>query len=224
MTERPTSVPNFAQLVALLSKYFPQQVSQTQLDQFRRAFEGYVEWNAKINVISRKDLENLAERHFLHSLAIAKSIQFKSGTKVLDVGTGGGFPGIPLAILFPECEFHLVDSRFKKIQVVEAIAALADLKNVHPTIQRVEDMRDQYDFVVSRAVASMDQFLPWVRKRIHCRSHNELPNGILYLRGEDIHGDLQTQSLKHPPKMTPISTWFEEEFFQTKHLLYLNLC
>lgn len=192
--------------------------------QFRKAFEGYVEWNSKINVISRKDMENLAERHFLHSLAIAKSIHFKSGTKVLDVGTGGGFPGIPLAIFFPECEFHLVDSRFKKIQVVEAVAALTDLKNVHATIQRVEDMRDQYDFVVSRAVASMDQFIPWVRKRIHCRNHNELHNGILYLRGEDLTQELKGQSFAHGPVMTPISTWYEEDFFQTKQLLYVSFC
>ena len=192
--------------------------------QFRKAFEGYVEWNSKINVISRKDMENLAERHFLHSLAIAKSIHFKSGTKVLDVGTGGGFPGIPLAIFFPECEFHLVDSRFKKIQVVEAVAALTDLKNVHATIQRVEDMRDQFDFVVSRAVASMDQFIPWVRKRIHCRNHNDVANGILYLRGEDLTQELKGQTFAHGPVMTPISTWYEEDFFQTKHLLYLSFC
>lgn len=194
------------------------------MSQFQKAFEGYVEWNSKINVISRKDMENLAERHFLHSLAIAKSIQFKSGTKILDVGTGGGFPGIPLAIFFPECEFHLVDSRFKKIQVVEAITQLADLKNVQATIQRVEDMRDQYDFVVSRAVAAMDQFIPWVRKRIHCRNHNALPNGILYLRGEDLTQEFKGQSFAQGPRMTPISTWFEEEFFQTKNVLYLGFC
>jgi 16S rRNA (guanine527-N7)-methyltransferase len=224
MQETPTSVPNYAQLGQLLHKYFPGQLTDDQLAQFQKAFEGYIEWNAKINVISRKDMENLAERHFLHSLAIAKSIQFKSGTKVLDVGTGGGFPGIPLAIFFPECEFHLVDSRFKKIQVVEAISALADLKNVQATIQRVEDMHDQYDFVVSRAVATMDQFLPWVHRRIHCRNHNTLPNGILYLRGEGLTEDLKGKRFPHGPTMTPVSTWFEEEFFQTKHLLYLGLC
>ncbi len=224
MTEMPTSVPVFAQLAALLHKYFPGEISESQMIQFQCAFEGYVDWNSKINVISRKDMENLAERHFLHSLAIAKSIHFKSGTKVLDVGTGGGFPGIPLAIFFPECEFHLVDSRQKKIQVVQAITALADLKNVHPTIQRVEDIRDQYDFVVSRAVASMDQFVPWVRKRIHCRHQNLLPNGILYLRGEDLTQELSRLQSPNPPLMTPISDWFSEEFFKTKHLLYLGLC
>jgi 16S rRNA (guanine527-N7)-methyltransferase len=224
MTEMPTSVPNFAQLETLLQKYFPNQISEGQMIQFRKAFEGYIEWNAKINVISRKDMENLAERHFLHSLAIAKSIQFKSGTKVLDVGTGGGFPGIPLAIFFPECEFLLVDSRFKKIQVVDAIVALADLKNVHTTIQRVEDMTDQHDFVVSRAVAALDQFIPWVRKRIHCRSHNDLANGILYLRGEGAQDELSGLSFKQSPVKTPISTWFEEEFFQTKELLHLSFC
>lgn len=140
------------------------------------------------------------------------------------MGTGGGFPGIPLAIFFPECEFHLVDSRLKKIQVVEAITALTDLKNVQATIQRVEEMRDQYDFVVSRAVASMDQFVPWVRKRIHCRSQNTVPNGILYLRGEDLSQEFERIPLAQRPTMTPVSQWFDEEFFKTKQLLYLSLC
>ena len=224
MQESPTSVPKFDQLAMLLKKYFPGEVSPNQMTQFQKAFDGYVEWNAKINVISRKDMENLAERHFLHSLAIAKSIHFKPGTKILDVGTGGGFPGIPLAIFFPECEFHLVDSRFKKIQVVEAIVDIADLKNVQTTIQRVEDMQDQYDFIVSRAVASMDQFLPWVRRRVHCRSHNDLPNGILYLRGEDLTDELKGKSFAHRPTMTPITTWYNEAFFQTKYLLHIGLC
>lgn len=224
MPIEPTSVPEFASLATLLQKYFPGQLSDDQLDRFRRAFDAYVEWNAKINVISRKDMENLAERHFLHSLAIAKSVQFKSGTKVLDVGTGGGFPGVPLAIFFPECEFLLVDSRAKKIQVVDAVVAAADLKNVQATVQRVEDLAEQFDFVVSRAVASLDKFVPWVQRRIHCRSRNDRQNGILYLRGAGVEQELGGLSLKRMPTMTPISTWFAEEFFETKFLMHLSFC
>lgn len=217
-------MPNFASLQALLEKHFPDRFSADQLEQFRMAFEGYVEWNAKINVISRKDMENLAERHFLHSLAIAKSIHFKSGTKVLDVGTGGGFPGIPLAIFFPECHFHLVDSRQKKIQVVEAIVRVTDLKNVQYSVQRVEEMTTQFDFVISRAVASLDQFLPWVRRRIHCRNQNDLPNGILYLKGESVEEELKHVQLPYPTQLTPLSKWFDEPFFETKLLLYQRMC
>ena len=224
MTNVPTSVPKFEGLLHLLGKYFPNALSDVQIEQFRLAFEGYVEWNARINVISRKDMENLAERHFLHSLAIAKSIQFKSGTKVLDVGTGGGFPGIPLAIFFPECHFHLVDSRQNKIQVVEAIVQAVDLKNVHHTVQRAEEMTTQYDFVVSRAVASLDQFVPWVRRRIHCRQQNDLANGILYLRGDGVAEELRGMKLSQAPTLTPLKTWFDEEFFETKLLLHLSMC
>lgn len=224
MTILPTSVPSFRSLETLLQKYFPDALSPVQIDQFRMAFEGYVEWNARINVISRKDMDNLAERHFLHSLAIAKSIQFKSGTKLLDVGTGGGFPGIPLAIFFPECHFHLVDSRQKKMQVVEAIVKAIDLKNVQWTVQRVEEMDTQHDFILSRAVASLDQFIPWVRKRVHCRNHNALTNGILYLRGDGVEQELKGLKLPQPPTLTPLNTWFDEEFFQTKYLLHQPLC
>jgi 16S rRNA (guanine527-N7)-methyltransferase len=224
MQEKPTSVPDFSSLATLLQKYFPGTLSATQLDQFERAFNGYVEWNAKINVISRKDLENLAERHFLHSLAVAKSIQFKSDTKLLDVGTGGGFPGIPLAILFPQAHFHLVDSRQKKIQVVNEIVQLTGLKNVQATVHRAEEMAQQYDFVLSRGVASLDKFVPWVRKRIHCDSKNSLANGILYLRGEGVEDELKGMMGKRKLHMYPLSDWFQEEFFQSKFLMHLSFC
>jgi 16S rRNA (guanine527-N7)-methyltransferase len=224
MTLEQTSVPSFETLEKLLRKYFPDALSAQQIEEFRVAFEGYVSWNAKINVISRKDMGNLGERHFLHSLAIAKLIQFKPGTKLLDAGTGGGFPGIPLAIFFPESTFHLVDSRRKKIQVVEEIVRSAGLKNVQYSVQRVEDLSSQFDFVLSRAVASLDQFIPWVRRRIHCRNRNDLKNGILYLRGEADEEELRGMGLAHPPAMIPLAKWFEEDYFDTKYLLHLGMC
>ncbi len=224
MSEHPSTMPNFSKLEKFLEKYFPGEVSAHQMEQFRLAFEGYIEWNSKINVISRKDFENLAERHFLYSLAIAKSIKFKPRTTVLDVGTGGGFPGIPLAIFFPETQFHLVDSRKKKMIVVQEIIKATGLMNVQQSVQRAEEMDEQYDFVVSRAVASMDKFLPWVRKRMHCRSRNTLKNGILYLRGAGIDAELHAINQKRKYTSMPVSDWFEEEFFETKFLIHLSLC
>lgn len=224
MNDSPSTVPNFSSLKDLLEKYFPGEISSQQMEQFRKAFEGYIDWNSKINVISRKDMENLAERHFIYSLAIAKAIRFLPGTTVLDVGTGGGFPGIPLAIFFPEVNFHLVDSRKKKMIVVEEIVQLTGLTNVQHSVQRVEEMDEQFDFVVSRAVASMDKFLPWVRKRMHCKSKNELKNGILYLRGEGIDAELHAINQKRKYTLMNVSDWYSEEFFQTKFLLHLSLC
>ena len=224
MNDHPSSVPNFSTLQEFLLKYFPGEVSDHQMEQFKIAFEGYIEWNSKINVISRKDLENLAERHFLYSLAIAKALKFKPKTTVLDVGTGGGFPGIPLAIFFPDTKFHLVDSRQKKMVVVQEIIQMTGLSNVQQSVQRVEEMDEQFDFVVSRAVASMDKFLPWVRKRMHCKSRNSLKNGILYLRGEGIDAELHAINQKRNYTAMPVSDWFEEEFFATKFLIHLSLC
>ena len=218
-------MPNFSQLNLFLEKYFDGQVSPAQNEQFRLAFEAYLEWNEKINVISRKDIENLTERHFLHSLAIAKRVSFTPGTRLLDVGTGGGFPGIPLAIMFPEVSFHLVDSVNKKIKVVSEIVQVAGLKNVEYSVQRVEEMKDQYDFVLSRAVSSMNKFIPWVRKRIHCGNRNKVKNGILYLRGGDVKAEMaKIRGLKGKWKTTPLKDYFEEEFFESKFLLEIKVC
>jgi 16S rRNA (guanine527-N7)-methyltransferase len=218
-------MPNYSQLEFFLEKYFEGRVTALQKEQFRLAFEAYVEWNEKVNVISRKDIENLAERHFLHSLAIAKHISFVPETRVLDVGTGGGFPGIPLAIMFPEVSFHLVDSVNKKIKVVAEIVQAAGLANVEYSVQRAEEMKDQYDFVLSRAVSSMDKFIPWVRKRIHCRNRHKIKNGILYLRGGDVKAEMaMIRGMKGKWKAIPLKDYFEGEFFESKFLLDISLC
>ena len=218
-------MPNFSELEIVLQKYFPDQLSGTQIALFQKAFEGYIEWNEKINVISRKDMENLAVRHFLYSLAIAKRIRLAPGTQVMDAGTGGGFPGIPLAIFFPECQFHLVDSRSKKITVVQEIVQLCGSDNVQISVQRVEDLNTQYDFVVSRAVAAMDKFIPWVRDSIHCENKNELNNGILYLRGGGVEEEMRkVKGQKGKWEMTAVTDYFDEPFFETKHLLYVDFC
>jgi len=218
-------MPEFRSLQVLLEKHFPESLDPETVERFRLAFEAYLVWNAQINVISRKDIDNLAERHFLHSLAIAKSIRFLPGTKVLDAGTGGGFPGIPLAILHPETAFMLVDSREKKIKVVQEVAKAAGLKNVQSTVQRVEQLGGQYDFVLSRAVAPLSEFIPWVRKRIHCRSRHALENGILYLRGGDFAEELKGMG-KEAPRHTAfaIGDMFEGEFFASKYLVHLTFC
>lgn len=218
-------MPQFAELKSLLDKHFEGALSAKQINQFERAFNAYIDWNSKINVISRKDIENLAERHFLHSLAIAKSIRFVPGTTVLDAGTGGGFPGIPLAIFFPETQFMLVDSRSKKIQVVEEVVVATGLNNVQWSVQRVEQLSEQFDFVVSRAVTSLDEFVPWVRKRIHCRNKNTLSNGILYLRGAGVEEEVERLKPQAPRwTSTPLSEFFEGEFFETKLLVHATFC
>lgn len=218
-------MPDFSSLQTLLEKYFPNELNPQQIQQFELAFNAYLEWNAMINVISRKDIDNLAERHFLHSLAIAKSIRFRPGTQVLDAGTGGGFPGIPLAIFFPETQFMLADSREKKIKVVQEVAQAAGLKNVQWGVHRVEQLKTQYDFVVSRAVASMEEFVPWVRHLIHCKSQNTLANGILYLRGGDIKQEMAAfKRFQHHWQATDLATLFDEEFFASKSLLHLSFC
>ncbi len=181
--------------------------------------ELYQDWNSKINVVSRKDIHLLYERHVLHSLAIALLISFKPGTKVLDVGTGGGFPGIPLAILFPEVHFHLVDSIGKKITVVKEIAAATGLQNVVAEHTRCELLPGKYDFVVSRAVTEFETFYKWVSNKISPVSFNAINNGILYLKGGDLSEELK--NFQRKAQLYPLTTWLEEEFFETKKLLYL---
>ena len=200
-------------------KQFP-NLTDNQILQFQKMEELYYDWNAKINVISRKDIDELYTKHVLHSLAIAKIQSFESGTYVLDVGTGGGFPGIPLAILFPETRFYLIDIILKKINVVKAVAEALELKNVKAEQMRAENVKGDYDFIVSRAVTNMPDFVSWVKDKIKKQNKHQLPNGILYLKGGDL-----TEELKEFPKATEynISKFFKDEFFVTKKVVHLPL-
>ncbi len=203
----------------VLLKYFP-DLTEEQKEQFSKLGDLYAEWNAKINVISRKDIESLYERHVLHSLGIAKIQEFKPGAHILDVGTGGGFPGIPLAIMFPETQFYLVDVIAKKIRVVHEVAKALGLKNVKAEQRRAGTFDDRFDFVVSRAVTNMPDFVKWVRKNIAKKSNHELQNGILYLKGGDL-----TEELALFPKAIEhnLSDYFDSAFFETKKVVYLPL-
>lgn len=203
----------------LIKKYFD-NLSEKQLEQFSKLQELYQDWNLKINVVSRKDIDELYLRHVLHSLGIAKVMEFKAGAKVMDVGTGGGFPGIPLAILFPETQFHLVDSIGKKIKVVNEVAEGLGLQNVKTTHGRVEEVDDTYDFIVSRAVAQMETFHRWVKNKVHKKQNHALKNGILYLKGGDL-----TEELVNFPKATiyNLPDFFEEDFFETKKVVHLPM-
>ncbi len=203
--------------ILLIEKYFP-DLTILQKEQFAQLQSVYTFWNNQINVVSRKDIDLLYERHILHSLAIAKFIQFVPGTRVLDVGTGGGFPGIPLAILFPECTFHLVDSIAKKIKVVNEVAAALKLTNISAEQIRAEEIREPYDFVVSRAVTAFPEFYGWVRNRIGKQSKNHLRNGIICLKGGDLTEELKDFSKK--VHIVELSHYFEEEFFETKKIVY----
>jgi len=203
----------------ILIKYFPEITPQQQA-QFARLQELYTLWNSQINVISRKDIDLLYERHVLHSLGIAKVMTFLPGENVLDVGTGGGFPGIPLAILFPETRFHLVDSIGKKIKVVNEVAAALGLKNVKATHARAEEIKEQFDFVVSRAVTQLKDFYPWVKGKFSKRSKNKLPNGILYLKGGDLTQEIADAGLA--VQQYHLKDYFEEEFFETKQVIYVK--
>ncbi|MCH7525552.1 MAG: 16S rRNA (guanine(527)-N(7))-methyltransferase RsmG [Bacteroidetes bacterium] len=203
----------------LILKYFP-NLTEDQIDRFEKLQSLYQDWNVKINVVSRKDIDELYLRHVLHSLGIAKVIQFKKGTKILDVGTGGGFPGIPLAILFPESDFHLVDSIAKKLKVVDEIVEGLGLTNVKTTHSRVETINGTYDFIVSRAVAAMPTFVHWVKGRIEKKHKNRLKNGILYLKGGDLIEELQNY---RTATIYDLSDYYTEDFFTTKKLVHLPL-
>lgn len=204
----------------LIRKYFP-DLSATQFKQFEKLGNLYADWNSKINVISRKDIEALYTRHVLHSLGIAKVMSFKNFTEVLDVGTGGGFPGIPLAIMYPQSNFHLVDSIGKKIKVVQAVAESLGLDNVIAEQTRAEQVKEQYDFVVSRAVTRLKPFLQWVQNKFLPNSFNELHNGVLYLKGGDL--DEELSEVKRPKKVYELSEFFEEDFFETKKVVYVQM-
>lgn len=207
------------QILERIAHYFP-ELSKQQYQQFEQLEELYKTWNAQINVISRKDIDALYEKHVLHTLGIAKVQSFKSGAKVLDVGTGGGFPGIPLAILFPKVKFYLIDSIGKKIKVVQAVADALNLNNVEARHQRAQEFKQPVDFVVSRAVTRMEDFVPWVKKNIKNKGTHRLGNGILYLKG----GDLSEELAPFPKaEQFALTQYFEETFFKTKKVVYLPL-
>ena len=200
-------------------KYFP-ELTEVQISQFQQLEALYHDWNSKINVISRKDIDQLYVKHVLHSLAIAKIQKFEPGTYVLDVGTGGGFPGIPLAILFPETRFYLIDVILKKINVVKAVAESLELKNVKAEQIRAENVKGDFDFIVSRAVTNMPDFVSWIKDKIKKQQKHELKNGILYLKG----GDLTEELASFPnAKEYNISNFFEDDFFETKKVVHLPL-
>ncbi len=205
--------------IDLLKKYFP-DLSQKQLDQFGKLFPLYKEWNEKINVISRKDIDHLNERHVLHSLGIAKVVQFSKGTHVIDAGTGGGFPGIPLAIFFPEVKFHLVDSIGKKIKVVDEIVSSLHLSNVTAEKSRVEEVKGKFDFAVSRAVASLKEMHHWLAPLLNRSRKNSAQNGMFFLKGGDLTQEIK--ELNKPVHVFELKDYFEDEFFETKKVLRVN--
>lgn len=201
-------------------KYFP-NLTERQKEQFAALNELYHDWNQKINVISRKDIDNLYEHHILHSLAIAKAIRFKAGSNILDFGTGGGFPGVPLAIMFPECNFKLIDGTGKKIRVAQEVANAIGLENCHPAHLRGEDEKGEYDFVVSRAVMQLPDLMKIIRKNISKKQQNAMINGLICLKGGDMQAE--TAQFKNIVEITDISTWFEEEWFVGKQLVYVPI-
>ena len=202
----------------LILKYFP-KITEEQKQQFAALYDLYIDWNSKINVISRKDITNLYEHHVLHSLGIAKVINFRPGTTVMDLGTGGGFPGIPLAILFPDTHFHLVDSIGKKVRVANEVATSIGLKNVTFCHERAEDEKQKFDFVVSRAVMPLTDLLKIIRKNIASKQQNALPNGLICLKGGELGNE--TMPVKNSVEMWDLKDYFEEEFFETKKVVYV---
>lgn len=206
--------------VDLIYKYFP-NLTDLQKNQFAQLFDLYKDWNSKINVVSRKDFDDFYLKHVLHSLGIAECIDFKAGSEVLDVGTGGGFPGIPLAIMFPETRFLLVDSIGKKIKVADGVIDALGLKNVKAKQMRAEQVEHKFDFIVSRAVTQMPVFLTWVRKKIKKQDKNAYPNGLLYLKGGDLTDEMKP--VREYYEMVDLSSFFEEDFFETKKVVYVDL-
>lgn len=204
----------------LIRKYFP-KLSEGQQSQFAALYDLYTDWNAKINVISRKDIENLYEHHVLHSLGIAKEIEFKPGTNVMDLGTGGGFPGIPLAIMFPQTKFHLVDSIGKKVRVADEVANAIGLTNVTFRHARAQEEKGMFDFVVSRAVMPLAELVDIIKKNISKEQRNALPNGLICLKGGEL--EHETMSFKNKVVMTDLSDYFKEEYFETKKVVYIPL-
>ena len=204
----------------IITKYFP-NITELQAEQFAQLEVLYNDWNSKINVISRKDIHNLYEHHVLHSLGIAKLINFRPDTNIMDLGTGGGFPGIPLAILFPEANGHLVDSIGKKVRVAQEVATAIGLKNVRFSHARAEEIKDKYDFVVTRAVMSMVDLIKIARKNIAKEQHNALPNGIIALKGGELDGEIA--AVKNIAAVWPLSDYFEEEYFETKKVVHVGI-
>ena len=199
-------------------KYFP-ELTDVQKSQFSALYDLYLDWNSKINVISRKDIENLYEHHVLHSLAIAKTVRFRPGTSILDFGTGGGFPGIPLAIMFPECRFKLIDGTGKKILVAQEVAKAVGLTNCSPVQLRGEEEKDKFDFVVSRAVMQLPDLMKIVRKNVSNKHQNALPNGVICLKGGDVQAEVHPY--RNIAEVTDISDFFSEEWFKGKHIIYV---
>ena len=204
----------------IIQKYFP-HLTELQVEQFTQLEALYNDWNAKINVISRKDIQNLYEHHVLHSLGIAKVVGFKDGTTIMDLGTGGGFPGIPLAILFPNVQFHLVDSIGKKVKVAQEVAQAIGLKNVKFSHARAEEIKDKYDFVVTRAVMPMADLMKVARKNIKHEQHNAVPNGIIALKGGELNSEIA--SMKNISTVWELSDFFEEEYFKTKKVVHVTV-
>jgi len=203
---------------SIIQKYFP-NLNPNQIKQFDQLYGLYQNWNSQINVISRKDIDLLYERHILHSLGIAKVCEFLPNQSVLDVGTGGGFPGIPLAILFPETKFLLVDSIGKKIKVVNEVSSAIGLKNLKAIHSRAEQVDEKFDFIVSRAVTQLKDFYPWIKGKFEKHSNSDLSNGVLYLKGGDLKQELEDSQIKSI-KLFPLTDYFDEEFFETKYVVY----
>ena len=202
----------------IILKYFP-NITEKQKQQFAALYDLYADWNSKINVISRKDIENLYTHHVLHSLGIAKLIQFKDGSKIMDVGTGGGFPGVPLAILFPKCNFLLVDSIGKKIRVATEVSSAIGLENIQFRHCRAEEVKEQFDFVVSRAVMPLPDLVKIIRKNVSKEQQNALPNGLICLKGGNLEGELKP--FKKTAEADDLSMYFEKEYFKTKKIVYV---